>query len=119
MRRSILLSLGLLMGMSISMVRAADAALWIDVRAPEEYAAGHLPGAINIPYQHIALEIGRVETHKDRAIKLYCGIGVRAQMAKLSLESQGYQHVSNEGGFANLARTLGSEHGASGCTGRC
>jgi hypothetical protein len=40
-------------------------------------------------------------------------------MAKLSLESQGYQHVSNEGGFANLARTLGSKHGASECIGRC
>lgn len=119
MRRLILLSLSLLMAMGASLVRAADAALWIDVRAPEEYTAGHLPGAINIPYQNIALEIGRVETHKARAIKLYCGIGVRAQMAKLSLEAQGYQHVSNEGGFADLARTLGSEHGASGCPGSC
>jgi phage shock protein E len=119
MRRLTLLSLGLLLGMITPLVRAADAALWIDVRTPEEFAAGHLPGAINIPHQNIALEIGRIETHKTRPIKLYCGIGVRAQMAKLSLESQGYQHVSNEGGFANLARTLGSKHGASECTGRC
>ena len=119
MHRLTLLISGLLIGLVAPLARAGDAALWIDVRAPEEYAAGHLPGAINIPYQNIALEIGRVETHKARAIKLYCGIGVRAQMAKLSLESQGYQHVSNEGGFANLARKLGSEQGAPACTGRC
>ena len=119
MRQLTLPSFCLLMWASVSLVQAADAPLWIDVRAPEEFAAGHLPGAINIPYQNIALEIGHVETHKERAIKLYCGIGVRAQMAKLSLESQGYQHVSNEGGFAELAKTLGSEHGVPACTGRC
>jgi len=87
MRRLTLLSLGLLLGIIAPLVRAADAALWIDVRTPEEFAAGHLPGAINIPHQNIALEIGRIETHKTRPI--------------------------------NLARTLGSEHGASECTGRC
>ena len=39
------------------------------------------------------------------------GIGVRAQMAKFSLEAQGYRQVSNEGGFDRLARTLGSVQG--------
>lgn len=87
-------------------------ALWIDVRSAQEFAAGHLPGAVNLPYQDIAAGIGSVESDKSRPIKLYCGIGVRAQMAKYSLEAQGYRAVSNEGGYADLARAHGNVTGA-------
>ena len=89
-------------------VLAAPAELWIDVRSPEEYGAGHLPGALNIPYKDIAARIKSVEPDTGRPIHLYCGIGVRAQMAKFSLESQGYKAVTNEGGFSDLAKTRGS-----------
>lgn len=87
---------------------ATSADLWIDVRSPEEYSAGHLPGALNIPYKDIAARIKAVEPDTARPIHLYCGIGVRAQMAKFSLESQGYKAVTNEGGFSELAKTRGS-----------
>lgn len=87
---------------------AAPPDLWIDVRSPEEYNAGHLPGAINIPYKDIATRIKAVAPDPARPLRLYCGIGVRAQMAKFSLESQGYKTVTNEGGFSDLARTRGS-----------
>ena len=87
---------------------AAPTELWIDVRSAEEYGTGHLPGALNIPYKDIAARIKSVEPDTTRPIHLYCGIGVRAQMAKLSLESQGYKAVTNEGGFGDLAKTRGS-----------
>ena len=87
---------------------AAPAELWIDVRSAEEYGTGHLPGAINIPYKDIAARIKSIERDTARPIHLYCGIGVRAQMAKLALESQGYKAVTNEGGFGDLAKTRGS-----------
>lgn len=81
---------------------AADEALWIDVRSPEEYASGHLEGAINIPYRQIATSIAQVAPDKTRRIRLYCAIGVRAQMAKYALEAQGYERVTNEGGYEAL-----------------
>lgn len=83
---------------------ADDKVLWIDVRSADEYAAGHLEGALNIPYDEIAVRIGKTAASKDTPIKLYCGIGVRAQMAKVALEAQGYRQVSNEGGYAAILK---------------
>ena len=42
----------------------------LDVRPPEEFAAGHLPGAINIPLGELALRLG--ELHPDREVVAYC-----------------------------------------------
>ena len=98
---------------------AAESSLWIDVRSPEEFAAGHLPAAINLPYQQVAARIGQIETNKARDIHLYCGIGVRAQAAKFMLEAQGYTHVTNEGGYPDLAQRMGSASGGAGCGPQC
>ena len=113
-----------LLGLCLTLVASAHAlanepALWIDVRSPEEFAAGHLPSAINLPYQNVAARIGQIETNKARDIRLYCGIGVRAQAAKYMLEAQGYRHVTNEGGFEDLARRLGRESSAANCGRNC
>ena len=91
-----------LLGLATTYGFAAGETLWIDVRTPAEYAAGHLDGAHNIPHDDIASRISQVAPDKRARIKLYCGIGVRAQMAKFSLEAQGYEHVSNEGGYDRL-----------------
>ncbi len=98
---------------------AAESSLWIDVRSPEEFAAGHLPAAINLPYQQVATRISQIEADKTRDIHLYCGIGVRAQAAKFMLEAQGYTHVTNEGGYAELAQRLGQTTGPGGCGQQC
>ena len=98
---------------------AAETSLWIDVRSPEEFAAGHLPAAINVPYQQVAARIGQIETNKARDIHLYCGIGVRAQAAKFMLEAQGYTHVTNEGGYSDLAQQKGGAAGGAGCGPQC
>lgn len=73
--------------------------VWIDVRSAEEYAADHLDGAKNIPHTEIAKEIDKLDLAKDAEIKLYCRSGVRAGMAKKSLEDLGYTKVENVGGL--------------------
>ncbi|MSQ68917.1 MAG: rhodanese-like domain-containing protein [Gammaproteobacteria bacterium] len=99
---NLLILVGCLLGLTAN--GAPVAPLWIDVRTPEEYAAGHLEFAINLPLANIAADIRAAEPDKNRPIKLYCGVGVRAQQAKLTLEAQGYREVTNEGGYADLAR---------------
>lgn len=95
---------------------AADEVLWIDVRSPEEYAAGHLEGAINVPHREIATRIADLVPDRTSRVKLYCRRGVRAETAKFSLEALGYQHVSNEGGYeAALAARTACKQDASAC----
>jgi phage shock protein E len=107
----------LLLLLALPLAAADDAALWIDVRSPEEYAAGHLDGAINIPYDQIAIRIGGVAPDRQRDIRLYCRVGRRAQMAKFALEAQGYARVTNEGGFETLRAQLAAP--AAGCSPNC
>lgn len=44
----------------------------IDVRPPEEYAAGHLPGAVNIPLAELEKRLADLGEHKDQEIVAYC-----------------------------------------------
>jgi rhodanese-related sulfurtransferase len=51
-------------------------AMLIDVRSPEEYRDGHIPGAINIPAERIASEKGRLPKDKAARLIFYCrGVG--------------------------------------------
>ncbi len=71
----------------------------IDVRSPGEYDKGHIPGAINIPFDQVAKRIGEIET-PNGAI-LYCMIGPRARKGESALLATGYQKVFHlEGGLA-------------------
>jgi len=97
-------------------VRAAGT-LWIDVRSPPEYAAGHLAGAVNIPFDEIATRIREVTADKQQPIRLYCGVGVRAQMAKFSLEAQGFERVTNAGAYDRLRAA--ADAAATACGANC
>lgn len=67
----------------------------VDVRTPEEYASGHIPGAVNIPYDTIA---GNPPTkEKDSLVIVYCRSGNRSGIAKKTLDSLGYSRVENFG----------------------
>jgi rhodanese-related sulfurtransferase len=60
----------------------------LDARGPAEYAAGHVPGAINIPHTELA---GRLdEVPKDQPVYVHCAMGGRAQAAAALLEQHGY-----------------------------
>ncbi len=80
--------------------------LMIDVRTEEEWNNGHLEGAVLIPYGQIEEKIGSVTEDKSRKIYLYCRTGRRAQIAKETLEKQGYKDVVNLGSLENAARVL-------------
>lgn len=71
----------------------------IDVRTPAEYAAGHVPGAINIPFDQVAERI--VEVDAPHGVALYCMVGPRARKGESALLATGYESVFHlEGGLA-------------------
>ncbi len=61
----------------------------VDVRASFEYAGGHLPGAINVPVQHLRDHLQELEP-KDKPIIVYCHSGSRSQMAYDELKTAGF-----------------------------
>jgi len=70
-----------------------EGALLLDVRTPQEYKAGHLEGAMNIPHDQIKARIGELGTDKDRAIVLYCRSGRRTGIAAGVLREAGFTNV--------------------------
>jgi len=90
-----------LLALLFSTALLASQAFWIDVRTPEEYAADHVTGAVNIPYDQISGRIDEVTGNKDAEIYLYCRTGHRAGIARETLERAGYTHVTNLGGLEN------------------
>jgi rhodanese-related sulfurtransferase len=72
----------------------------IDVREPEDYKGGHLPGAVNIPRGVLEMKIDEVATSEETPIVVYCGGGSRAALSAKALQEMGYRRVfSLEGGF--------------------
>ena len=78
---------------------AGKAPVDIDVRTAEEFAAGHIPGAVNIPYDQIAGRIAGVDA--PHGVALYCMLGPRARKGEKALLKSGYTPVFHlEGGFS-------------------
>jgi len=65
----------------------------LDVRSPEEFREGHVPGAVNVPYDQIAARIAEVP--KDKDVVLYCRSGRRAGIAADVLAANGYTRLSH------------------------
>jgi rhodanese-related sulfurtransferase len=73
----------------------------VDVRTPEEFAAGHLRDAKNIPLADLATRIGELEKSKNRAIIVVCQSGARADKAVRQLSAAGFADVVRlDGGIA-------------------
>ncbi len=66
--------------------------LIVDVRTPEEYAEGHVPGAVNIPLGTIQNDISMFED-KDKPILMYCRSGKRAGKALDILQQNGFSDL--------------------------
>ena len=86
----------------------SQGALIIDVRSPEEFASGSLPGAINLPHGQIGDRITAAASDKNRPILLHCLSGTRSGMAKSQLKALGYTQVHNLGSYARAASILKS-----------
>ncbi|WP_338416493.1 rhodanese-like domain-containing protein [uncultured Sphaerotilus sp.] len=77
---------------------AAD--LVLDVREPDEYAAGHLPGAVNIPRGLLEFKLSGNPAYerRDLQIVVYCKTGGRAALAACALHEMGYVSVQSVAG---------------------
>lgn len=121
MKKSLLLALSFMMSMTsfaqsqanttensttseVSQISEKAAGIWIDVRSEEEFKAGHLENAINIPHDQIATQITSVTTNKDEPIHLYCRSGRRAESALQVLKEMGYTNITNHGGYDDLVK---------------
>jgi rhodanese-related sulfurtransferase len=68
----------------------------LDVRTPEEFAQGHLPGARNVPLQVLAQRLGEVGPAATPVV-VYCAAGGRSAQAAELLRRSGYGEVFNLG----------------------
>ncbi|KPJ98586.1 MAG: sulfurtransferase [Desulfobacterales bacterium SG8_35] len=68
-----------------------DSVTVVDVRDPEEFAEGHIPGAINLPLQNFASGSGVLD--KDKKIVVYCNSGGRSYGAYKKLMKLGYKNI--------------------------
>jgi rhodanese-related sulfurtransferase len=74
----------------------------IDVRTPEEFGSGHIPGAINIDVQVLTQRLQDIP--RDRPVVLYCRSGNRSATAAGMLQRAGYGEVFDLGGIGAWAR---------------
>lgn len=81
---------------------AVDSVVYVDVRTDSEYAAGHVEGALHIPYDQMEQRYGELEPYADQEIVLYCRSGHRAGIAQGVLEERGFGDVVNGGGITDL-----------------
>jgi phage shock protein E len=78
----------------------------IDVRTEAEWTAGHLEGAVLIPYERIGEEIAKTTTDKTSKIYLYCRTGRRTGIAVETLKRTGYENLVNLETVDNAAKVL-------------
>src|ERR1700756_2156400 len=79
----------------------SNGAVLVDVREPEEWAAGHVPGARHVPKSYLESRIEGAAPDRGQHVVLYCASGNRsAWAARTLIEDLGYTHVeSMTGGF--------------------
>jgi rhodanese-related sulfurtransferase len=77
---------------------AAGARL-LDVRSPEEFEGGHLPGAVNVPVQELDRRLAEVGA-TDHDVVVYCRSGHRSARAAQLLRAQGFTKVHDLGAMS-------------------
>ena len=71
----------------------------LDVREQDEYDAGHISGAILIPYTQIEAKANEMLPDKDQLILVYCRSGRRSKIAAEALAELGYTNIKEFGGI--------------------
>ena len=81
---------------------ATDGAVLLDVRTPDEYRQGHIPGRKNVPLQSID-KVTVMINNKATPIFVHCLSGARSRQAAAVLQQMGYTNVKNIGGISAYA----------------
>ena len=79
--------------------RETPGSILLDVRTPQEYREGHIPGSKNVPLQELD-KVDSVAENKDTMLYVYCRSGARSRQAVSILKHMGYTNVHNIGGIA-------------------
>jgi rhodanese-related sulfurtransferase len=79
----------------------------IDVRTPEEFAGGHLEGALNLDVQSASFDALASRLPADGVYVVYCRSGSRAAAAVARLEALGFTALTNAGGIDAAAASTG------------
>lgn len=91
---------------ALSCLGATAKTVVIDVRTADEFAAGHLDGALNIDHQIIAQRIGMAGVAKDDEVILYCRSGRRSALAAETLKGMGFKRLKDYGGIEDAKKKL-------------
>ena len=84
---------------AVTMMAQETSYIILDVRRPDEFAAGHIPNAINVPNETIGTaEISELP-NKDQLIMVYCRSGRRSKEAAEKLVKLGYTNIVEFGGI--------------------
>jgi phage shock protein E len=82
-------------------------ALILDVRTREEFAAGHVPGALNIPHTEVEARLVELGGDQSRPVVVYCERGGRAEKAESQLASAGFSDLRHLEGDMSAWRASG------------
>lgn len=84
---------------AVSMMAEESGYIILDVRRPDEFATGHIPGAINVPNEIIGTSEIPELPDKDQLIMVYCRSGRRSKEASEKLVKLGYTNIVEFGGI--------------------
>ena len=77
---------------------AGQVPLLVDVRSVEEFEAGHVAGALNLPLAELAASIHRLDDYEGQELYLICRSGIRSATACTFLASEGHRATNVLGG---------------------
>ena len=90
--------------------QVGNGAVIVDVREPEEWSAGHIPGALLVPKSYLESRIEGAVPDREKHVVLYCASGNRsAWAARTLIEDLGYEHVESMTGGFTLWKDRGYE----------
>ncbi len=74
-------------------IQNGTAPVVVDVRTESEYKAGHVPGALHIPFYAVWTRHSEIRGSNEESVILYCAHGPRAGVAKFGLWTMGFKHI--------------------------
>ncbi len=87
--------------------KVLDGALVLDVRSAREFAAGHLPGALNVPHTELRERLDEVRAvAAGRPVRVHCASGFRSYLAHRVLDQAGFDSANLSGGLLTLQAAL-------------